>query len=210
MATFVACVILVAYASLLVELTVIRVPSVASSMNLYASPTALVGCYSPGYQRLFRLSKTLKIAFFFAPLAIVYAVYAYPLLVIWLGPDLLEDYLFQPTLALDVAATLTIITGRSLAMATALTIRRDNEQTGESFFLHTAGPLRWSRNPGLVGMYLFCIGLWLAVPSMSLLVGIAVYCLYMDFKVRMEEDFLANKFGDSYADYCARTGRYLP
>jgi protein-S-isoprenylcysteine O-methyltransferase Ste14 len=32
----------------------------------------------------------------------------------------------------------------------------------------------------------------------------------MDFKVRLEEDFLANKFGISYSAYRLRTGRYLP
>jgi protein-S-isoprenylcysteine O-methyltransferase Ste14 len=31
----------------------------------------------------------------------------------------------------------------------------------------------------------------------------------MDFKIRMEEDFLQHKFGQPYLDYCARTGRYL-
>jgi protein-S-isoprenylcysteine O-methyltransferase Ste14 len=210
MATYVACVILIAYVSLLLELTAIRVPSVASSANLYASRDVLVGGYSLHYQRLFRLHKALKIAFFFAPLSIVYAVYAYPLLVIWLGPDLLGDYLFLPTIALDIAATLLIVAGRALAIATALTLRRDNAQAGESFHLHTTGLLRWSRNPGLVGMYVFCLGVWLAVPSISLLAGMAFYFLYMDFKVRMEEDFLSNKFGAGYVDYCAVTRRYLP
>jgi protein-S-isoprenylcysteine O-methyltransferase Ste14 len=210
MVTYVAAVILLAYVSLLMELTVFHVPSVASSLNLYAQPEALVESYSTRYRQLFRLSKALKTVLFLVPLLLVYAVYAYPIFVIWLGPDLLGDYLYSPVFATNVAGISLIVVGRVLAIETVLTIRRNNDQTGESFYLHTTGLLRWSRNPGLVGMYLFAIGLWLTTPSFSMLIGIVLYALYMHFKVRMEEDFLHNKFGRQYADYRAKTGRYLP
>jgi protein-S-isoprenylcysteine O-methyltransferase Ste14 len=103
-----------------------------------------------------------------------------------------------------------VVCGRVLALGAVLTIRRANSQSDDSFYLHTTGPFRWSRNPGLLGMYLFVGGLWLITPSATLLLGIVLYVAYMDFKVRMEEDFLANRFGSSYAAYRLRTGRYLP
>jgi protein-S-isoprenylcysteine O-methyltransferase Ste14 len=58
-------------------------------------------------------------------------------------------------------------------------------------------------------MYFFAIGLWLTTPSMAMLAAIGVYAAHMHFKVLMEEDFLANRFGQAYTDYRLRTGRYL-
>jgi protein-S-isoprenylcysteine O-methyltransferase Ste14 len=59
-------------------------------------------------------------------------------------------------------------------------------------------------------MYTFVLGLWLATPSLAMLCGILVYVVHMDFKVRLEEDFLANTVGEGYRLYERRTRRYLP
>jgi protein-S-isoprenylcysteine O-methyltransferase Ste14 len=59
-------------------------------------------------------------------------------------------------------------------------------------------------------MYVFVAGLWLAAPSLTMLAGIVIYVVHMHFKVRMEENFLENRFGESYVAYCRRTSRYWP
>ena len=110
----------------------------------------------------------------------------------------------------QAAGVVLIVLGRIVTLYSVLTIRSGNRQREESFLLHTTGLFRWSRNPGLVGMYLFIVGLWLAMPSLAMAGGIVVYVVYMDFKVHMEEDFLLNQFGQEYANYRNRTGRYLP
>jgi protein-S-isoprenylcysteine O-methyltransferase Ste14 len=210
MATWVVIVILAAYASLLAELTIFRVPSVASSLAIWSPQRALVAMYSARYRRFFALARSRKLLLFVVPLLVVYAVYLYPLLVIAVGPDLLRDYLFTPTPTVDVGATALILSGRLIAITAALTIRQHNDQTGKSFYLHTSGVFRLSRNPGLVGMYLFMAGIWLTMPSATMLAGIFVYVAYMHFKVLMEEDFLENKFGAPYMTYQAKTARYIP
>lgn len=202
-------IVLASYASLAFELFVLRVPSVASSVALWTADPAIVAMYSRRYRRLFALDRAMKVLLFSAPLVITWGVYLYPLLVIVFRPNLLGDDLFAPSAWTSAAAAVAMLAGRAFALRAALTIRRQNAQREESFHLHTAGVFRWSRNPGLVGMYLFVTGLWLAAPSATLAVGIVVYVLYMDFKIRMEEDFLQHKFGQPYLDYCARTGRYL-
>lgn len=198
------------YASLAIELTLLHVASVASSRGIWWAPAELVAGYSPKYRRVFRWPLIARVLVFGLPLLLVYGVYAYPLLVLALGPDLLDDYVFAPAMPTDLLGAALVVGGRVLALGAVLTIRRENEQTGDSFRLHTAGPFRWSRNPGLLGMYLFAGGLWLLAPSAAMLLGIVVYVAYMDFKVRLEEDFLTNKFGISYSEYRLRTGRYLP
>lgn len=210
MGAYTTAAILAAYGSLLVELTVFRVPSVASSVNIWAPTTTLLSGYSPAYQRFFRLAKPLKLLIFMAPLSVVYGIYLYPLLVIFVGPDLLNDYLFAPTPPSGAGGIALMLVGRATALSSVMTIRQRNRQQGESFHLHTTGPFRWSRNPGLVGMYLFVAGVWVTMPSAIMLAGIVLYVAHMGFKVRMEEDFLSNKFGEEYADYRLRTGRYLP
>jgi protein-S-isoprenylcysteine O-methyltransferase Ste14 len=210
MMAWVAAIVVTAYASLAVELTALHVASVASSRTIWSAPAELVAAYSPLYQRVFRLSPSAKVLAFGLPLLVIYGLYTYPMLVLWAGADPLGDYLFAPAAVTDLLGAALVVCGRVLALGAVLTIRRHNDQAGDSFHLHTAGPFRWSRNPGLLGMYLFVGGLWLITPSATMLLGIALYAAYMDFKVRMEEDFLINKFGGSYAAYRLRTGRYLP
>lgn len=204
-----AAIVVAAYVSLAIELTWLHVASVASSRGIWSAPEGLVDGYSPLYRRVFRMPKPAKALAFGLPLLLIYGVYIYPLLVLSSGPDLLGDYLFTPSGATDLLGVALVVCGRVLALASVLTIRRDNDQAGDSFRLHTAGPFRWSRNPGLLGMYWFVGGLWLLTPSATMLLGIVLYVAYMDFKVRMEEDFLVNKFGNSYVEYRLRTGRYL-
>ena len=210
MTAWVAAIVVAAYGSLALELTVLHVASVASSRRIWSAPADVVDGYSPLYRRLFRWPKAAKVLAFGLPLLLIYGVYAYPLLVLSAGPDLLGDYIFVPAVATDVRGAALVVCGRALALGAVLTIRRGNDQTGASFRLHTGGPFRWSRNPGLLGMYWFVAGLWLLTPSAAMLIGIVLYVAYMDFKVRMEEDFLTNKFGSSYVEYRLRTGRYLP
>jgi len=60
-----------------------------------------------------------------------------------------------------------------------------------------------------MGLYIFLIGVWCAIPSIYFLAGIVFYMGYMHFKILMEEDFLANRYGDTYAQYMTKTKRYF-
>lgn len=207
MTSFVAAVAALAYASLLLELTVLHVPSVASSSRIWAPRPGDTTAYSPRYRRLLRSSKLWKLLVSL-PLVFVYAVFLYPIALIATGEDLLGDFLFQPVLLTNALAAALMLSGRVVSLTAALTLRR-YVSSDNSIGLHTGGVFRWSRNPGLVGMYSFALGLWLAAPSLSLLCAILVYIAYMHFKVRMEEDYLQMRFGDAYAQYSRRTRRYL-
>jgi protein-S-isoprenylcysteine O-methyltransferase Ste14 len=200
----------VCYASLLFELAVLRVPSVASSLQLLSPRAIVVAGYSESYRALFAWGTGAKLAAFVAPLGVVYAVFLHPWAAAAAGGSPLGDDMFVPTGATDAFAIALLVAGRAVSLSAALTVRRGNRQRGASFALHTDGLFRWSRNPGLVGMYVFALGLWAAAPSACMLAGIAVYVLHMHFRIRMEEDFLSNKFGAAYAQYLRRTGRYLP
>ena len=74
--------------------------------------------------------------------------------------------------------------------------------------LMTDGPYRWSRNPMLVGVYVYDLGwllfLWSIWP-VAIFLG-EVFLLTL--QVRSEEKRLEADFGDEYLQYKARTRRY--
>ena len=76
--------------------------------------------------------------------------------------------------------------------------------------LMTDGPYRLNRNPMLTGTlcYLagFCVWLW----TWQALVVWAVFFAIMFVQVLTEEKRLLDDFGEEYAAYMKRTGRFLP
>ena len=74
--------------------------------------------------------------------------------------------------------------------------------------LMTDGPYRLCRNPMLVGIYLYDIGvlvwLWSALPLLVFIVEVILLTL----QVRSEEKRLEQDFGQEYLDYKKRVGRY--
>jgi protein-S-isoprenylcysteine O-methyltransferase Ste14 len=80
--------------------------------------------------------------------------------------------------------------------------------------LVTTGIHRYSRNPGYVGWSLVIFGMTLIGWSSSFwsiifLIYFILTILYFHWTVLMEEEFLLNKYGDSYQTYLNNTSRYL-
>lgn len=75
--------------------------------------------------------------------------------------------------------------------------------------LRMTGLYRYSRNPQLVGGFLFVVGyamLWLSWAGM---LWASLWLAIAHWMVKCEEMHLQNIFGDEYRVYCARTPRYL-
>ena len=196
------------FASLIVELAFFHVPSVASNVNIIRKQPAVVEGYSAKFKSLFQHSLVSRVLLSMLPLLPVYAVFIYPLLVIFHivpGPEILP---FEVSELLVWLGCGFILAGRFTTFASVLIIRQQNQQKDDSFHLHTDFLFARSRNPGLLGMYIFILGIWLLMPSIQYLAAILYYFAYMHFKVLMEEDFLEQKFGESYLQYKTSTGRY--
>ena len=77
--------------------------------------------------------------------------------------------------------------------------------------LRTDGPFRWVRNPIYTWMILTAAGLALLVPNAASLAGLAVLGVGLELQVRLvEEPHLLRSHGAAYADWAARTGRFVP
>ena len=75
--------------------------------------------------------------------------------------------------------------------------------------LMTDGPYRFSRNPMLVGVYIYDMGLILWLQSWWPVLVFAVEVVFLTLQVRAEEKRLEADFGDEYRAYKQRVPRYL-
>jgi protein-S-isoprenylcysteine O-methyltransferase Ste14 len=72
-----------------------------------------------------------------------------------------------------------------------------------------AGPYRLIRHPVYAGLVILAVGAGLARASVIGLGIAVVLAVFLDLKARREEALLAAKF-PGYADYRARTARFIP
>ena len=76
--------------------------------------------------------------------------------------------------------------------------------------LVTSGPFALCRNPMYLGHLIFLAGLALSLCSWAggaLALGIATW---LQFRVRRDEQRLAERFGEPYMQYCSRVKRWIP
>lgn len=205
-------IILAAYLSLVIELTLFPVPSVASTYQLTheVRPSSSGSEQKGALMEVRKWSITKKTIFLLLPALINICVFLLPLILL-LQPRWV-DYLFPipiaPSIGRNIGLSL-LLFGRLLTFGSVLKIRKSNSQQGGDFKLHEKGLFAWSRNPGLVGMFTMIIGLLFIFPSWIFLIGILFYICYMHYKVLLEEDFLSIQFGKNYGMYKASTRRYV-
>ena len=86
----------------------------------------------------------------------------------------------------------------------------DTVVTRREHTLVTHGPYRWVRHPFYIVVFLWGLSMSLLTANwlLALLGGAAVMMLVA--RTRVEEDKLAERFGDEYHAYARRTGRFLP
>ncbi len=201
-------VLLFAYGSLVFELVVLPIPSEASTYQLFlrAPPR------DPEQDRLSRARlrrRRWKVVRYFLPTSLGIALFLIPLVLLWL-PDwhaALWPIRAMETTSISAAGMALVLLGRAVTFGATLQLRRAKRRSAG---LAAHGFFRHSRNPGLVGMYLFYLGCVLIYPSWLLLGGFLPYALNMHRRVLMEESHLSCSLGATYATYRGRVPRYLP
>ena len=76
--------------------------------------------------------------------------------------------------------------------------------------LMTEGPYGICRNPMLLGVFIYHIGILIALLSIGALVVFMVEIIIMNVQVRKEEQRLKADFGKDYEDYVKNSNRFLP
>jgi protein-S-isoprenylcysteine O-methyltransferase Ste14 len=201
------------YLSLVIELVFFKVPSVASSYNLWSE--------KEDYNKEMESAKIVasdwpilkKVVFLALPILVICITFILPILYASGILSISNKYFWMENSAMFnmtwLIPLLIMILGRVLTFYSVLRIRKDNKQIGDSFDLKKTAIFNKSRNPIQVGMYLFTFGLILLFPTLLFIIGIVFYMAYMDYKIKIEERFLLEKFGDAYAKYSSETKRYI-
>ena len=76
--------------------------------------------------------------------------------------------------------------------------------------LMTEGPYGICRNPMLLGVFMYHIGVLTALLSFGALVIFIIEVLIMNIQVKKEEQRLRKDFGNEYIEYTRRVNRFLP
>ena len=197
--------VLVAYGSLLVQLLLFPVPSEASVYQLLLGADDEKDDTRVAQAR--GLSPVKKLVTYFLPTAVGIALFLIPLAAALWRP--VVDYLI-PLHSLDTVwalglGALLVLGGQSVTVVSVLQLRRYKIRSE----LQSSGLFRRSRNPGLVGMYAFYLGLCFLFPCVVLFVGLIPYVWNMHTRVLMEESHLSSRLGAPYVDYMTRVPRYV-
>jgi|SRR5215813_1342885 len=75
--------------------------------------------------------------------------------------------------------------------------------------LVTEGIFGVTRNPIYVGFHLYFIGIFLINGTWFYLIFALLAAVAVHFQILPEEEFLRRQYGQSFANYCQRTPRYL-
>ena len=76
--------------------------------------------------------------------------------------------------------------------------------------LMTDGPYKICRNPMLLGVFIYYIGLLIFLASWKAVIVFVLYFVIMMVQVSREEKRLEEDFGDAYKEYCAGTKKLIP
>lgn len=199
-------VVLLAYASLVLELVVFPIPSEASTWQLLASdgPATDPAGARDALERARTRSTTGKLVRYFVPTALGVALWLLPIPCV-LVPGFADAVGCSRVPALQWPGVALIVLGRGLTFTSVLQLRaqRRSGDGAPGFWF------RRSRNPGLVGMYLCYLGLCVVFAAPLLWLGLPLYIANMHGRVRIEEAHLAARHGAAWHAYAARVPRYL-
>lgn len=76
--------------------------------------------------------------------------------------------------------------------------------------LATTGPFALMRHPIYTALDLFALGTAIWIPTPIVWAGFALMAIGGDLRARAEERLLRQTFGQDYADYSAKTRRFVP
>lgn len=197
--------LLSAYLSLALEMTVFAVPSEASTLQILTGEAETGGGELAAARRR---STLFKLFCYLLPTALGVVLFVLPLVVTiapvsrgWILALTDEDS------TLVVVGLVMILIGRIVTELAVHQLRGGMRQDYQP--LQRNGLFGLSRNPILVGMYLFYLGncVWLTSPL--LWAGFLLYTFNMHRRVLMEEGFLRARFGEEYLTYVASVPRYV-
>lgn len=130
-------------------------------------------------------------------------------LLLWKGRPVFANDLVAAALGFGVAMSGQIL--RAATIGLAYIVRGGRNRRVYADGLVTTGLFAHCRNPLYVGNILILAGVGLVSNSLVFLtIGLPLFLFCYRAIVAAEENFLRQKFGREYDDYCARVNRFVP
>jgi len=130
-------------------------------------------------------------------------------LLIFKSPPLLADYRLAVIIGFFVACAGQLL--RALTIGLEYIIRGGRNRRVFAKNLVQGGLFAHCRNPLYVGNFIILLGVGIASNSILFLsVGMAFFTFAYAAIIAAEENYLRNKFGQEFDDYCARVNRLIP
>jgi protein-S-isoprenylcysteine O-methyltransferase Ste14 len=134
---------------------------------------------------------------------------AFYLLLFLNSPRIFDDYWLAVALGLTLALAGQVL--RALTIGLAYIVRGGKDRQVYARNLVVEGIFAHCRNPLYVGNFLILCGLAFAANSFWFMIaGIPLFALAYAAIIAAEENYLREKFGTEYSDYCARVNRFVP
>ncbi len=131
----------------------------------------------------------------------------------WFGHSLIRASFMPTSMLVAVGAVTLAILGACLAIYSRVLLGRNwsaTVQLKESHELITGGPYRWIRHPIYTGFLLLFLGHALLIGEWRGLLAVAIVFASFWRKLRREESWLVEHFGESYRAYQSCTKALLP
>jgi protein-S-isoprenylcysteine O-methyltransferase Ste14 len=123
-------------------------------------------------------------------------------------------HLFEsPYVAAAVGLSLALVgqASRAITIGFEYIIRGGKKRRVYAERLVQGGMFAHSRNPLYLGNYLIVVGVGVASNSVAFLACvIPIFALFYAAIIAAEENYLRDKFGDEFVQYCARVNRIIP
>jgi protein-S-isoprenylcysteine O-methyltransferase Ste14 len=119
----------------------------------------------------------------------------------------------NPVTAMVIGFSITLLGQviRIITIGLVYIVRGGRNRTVYADNLVTTGIFSHCRNPLYVGNILILAGLGVASNSLIFIaIATPLFIFFYQAIVRAEENFLQNKFGQEFTDYCSRVNRWIP
>lgn len=125
----------------------------------------------------------------------------------FLSIQAINNFIFIKWTALVIFFGATIIEiVASLSLGDSMRIHSPYEETK----LITKGIYHMIRNPVVLGMFMYSLGIFLLIPNILGLLTMLIMIYGYNVKVDTEAQDLYKRFGDEWQEYCRHVGKYFP
>ena len=158
--------VVIFYISLFIELYFYSIPSIVSTKKILKPDQSITDHFSENIKNLLNWSLPIKILVFVFPMLFIYLLHLLPVYILY---DLIcNEKPIQNTFWICWIGIVLVLFGRIISHIYLANIKKIKKKDFNGFI--TSGLFKFSRNPGLLGLYISFLGFYAIKPSALFLI----------------------------------------